>query len=114
MPMIHLLREKATPEQVQDMLAEYEKMIKVAVDVRRTTLAGGGIMHADCEALLLEDGSDQDDIWGANWYPADERIEFEAIINIRPRLDNRSMILQSEERRRAVEAVARQIMGGVR
>lgn len=112
--MIHLLREKATPEQVQDMLAEYEKMIKVAVDVRRTTLAGGGIMHADCEALLLEDGSDQDDIWGANWYPADERIEFEAIINIRPRLDNRSMILQSEERRRAVEAVARQIMGGVR
>ncbi len=112
--MIHLLREKATPEQVQDMLAEYKKMIKVAVDVRRNALAGGGIMHADCEALLLENGSDQDDIWGANWHPADERIEFEAIINIRPRLDNRSMILQSEERRRAVEAVTRQILGGVR
>ncbi len=64
--MIHLLREKAMPEQIQDMLAEYKKMIKIAVDVRRTTLAGGGIMHADCEALLLEDGSDQDDIWGAS------------------------------------------------
>ncbi len=50
----------------------------------------------------------------ANWHPADERIEFEAIINIRPRLDNRSMILQSEERRRAVEAVTRQILGDVR
>jgi len=112
--MIHLLRETATSEQVRDMLAQYKKMIKIAVDSRRRVLAGGGIMHADCEALLLEDGSDQDDIWGANWYPGDERIEFEAIINIRPRLDNRSMILQSEERRSAVETVTRQILGGIR
>jgi hypothetical protein len=26
-------------------------------------LAGGGVLHADCEAVLLEDGSDQTNIW---------------------------------------------------
>ena len=110
---IHVLSEKATPAQVSEMLAEYGVMIKIAVDVRKKVLAGGGVMHADCEKLLLDSGSDQDSIWGANWHPAEQRIEFEAIINIRPRQDNRSMRLQSEERRQAVEAVTRQILGGV-
>jgi hypothetical protein len=55
------------------------------VDIRRNILAGGGEMHADCEQHLLENGSEQDDIWGANWYPAEQRIEYEALINISPR-----------------------------
>src|SRR3990172_4476642 len=41
--MIHLLREKATPEQVGEMLAEYTAMIKLAVDIRRRLLAAGGL-----------------------------------------------------------------------
>ena len=110
---IHLLSERTSPEQLHDMLAEYELMIKIAVDVRRKILAGGGVMHADCEAALLDNGSEQDDIWGANWYPAEQRIEFEALINIRPRQNNRSMVLQSEELRQSVETVTRQILGGV-
>ena len=39
-----------------------------AADVRRRILAGGGPMHADCEAALLEDGSVQSDIWGADGF----------------------------------------------
>lgn len=31
--------------------------VKLAVDIERGILAGGGAMHADCEAVLLEDGS---------------------------------------------------------
>ncbi|HKZ70869.1 MAG TPA: DUF5674 family protein [Anaerolineales bacterium] len=111
---IHLLRERATPQQVQEMLARYEKMIKDVVDIRQKTLAGGGEMHADCEAILLEDGSEQDDLWGANWWPKDQRVEFESLINIRPRLNNRSVILQSEELRQPVEAITRQLLGDVR
>ena len=111
---IHLLREPATPQQVQEMLARYEKMIKIVVDIRRKTLAGGGEMHADCETVLLEDGSEQDDLWGANWWPSDQRIEFESLINIRPRLNNRSVILQSEELRQPVEVITRQLLGDVR
>jgi len=112
--MIHLLRERATPEQIAEMLEEYEEMIKIAVDIRRRVLSGGGEMHADCESVLLEEGSEQDDLWGANWYPAEQRIAFEALINIRPRLGNRGILIQSQELREAVESVTREILGGVK
>jgi hypothetical protein len=58
---------RATSQQVKEMLKEYDGMIKIVVDIRRRFLSGGGEMHADCESVLLEDGSEQDDLWGANW-----------------------------------------------
>lgn len=109
--MICLLAEKASPEQIRSMLEEYGTIIKIAVDIRRKLLVGGGIMHADCESVLLDEGSEQDDLWGANWYPDQQRVEFEALINIRPRLGNRGMIIQSDEIRQRVETVTRQILG---
>ena len=111
--MIYILREKTTSDQIQSMLEDYGIMIKIVVDTRRGFLAGGGEMHSDCEQFLLDDGSEQDDLWGANWYPAEQRIEFDALINIRPRLNNRSTLIQSEEIRRQVEAVSRKLLGGV-
>ena len=110
--MIFLLKEHATPAQIQDMLLQYESMIKIVVDIRRRILAGGGEMHADCETVLLEDGSEQDDLWGANWYPNDQRIEFESLINIRPRLGNRNILIQDENLRKQVDSVTREILGG--
>ncbi|HUE99873.1 MAG TPA: DUF5674 family protein [Anaerolineales bacterium] len=111
--MIHLLKEKADAIQIQDMLQEYENMIKIVVDIRRRYLSGGGEMHADCESVLLEDGSEQDDLWGANWYPSEQRIEFESLINIRPRLGNRNILIQDEELRKKVESVTKEILGDV-
>lgn len=111
--MIYILREKPTSSQVNEMLIEYETMIKIVVDIRRRVLAGGGEMHSDCESALLDDGSEQDDLWGANWYPDEKEILFESLINIRPRLGNRSILIQSEELRQQVESVAREILGDV-
>jgi hypothetical protein len=111
--MIHLIKEPAKPVQIQEMLQEYDKMIKIVVDIRRRVLSGGGEMHSDCEAVLLEDGSEQDDLWGANWYPGEQRIEFESLINIRPRLGNRDVVIQDENTRRQVESITREFLGGV-
>ncbi len=55
--MIHIIRLRATPQQITEMLQTLETYIKLAVDVQRGILAGGGTMHADCEAVLLEDSS---------------------------------------------------------
>ena len=112
--MILLLHQKAVPQQVQDMLEQYEEMIKIVVDIRRRVLSGGGEMHADCESVLLDDGSEQDDLWGANWYPSEQQIEFESLINIRPRLGNRGILIQDENLRRQVEEVTLEILGGVK
>ncbi|MCX6055518.1 MAG: DUF5674 family protein [Chloroflexi bacterium] len=110
--MLYTFREKASPNHIKGMLQEYETMIKIVVDIRQKILSGGGEMHADCESVLLEQGSEQDDLWGANWYPSEERIEFESLINIRPRLGNRSVILQDEKLRNQVEEITRAILGG--
>ncbi len=110
--MIHILQSQPTLEQLNDMLKEYDTMIKIVVDIRQRILAGGGEMHSDCEAVLLDNGSEQDDLWGANWYPDGQRVEFESLINIRPRLGNRSILIQSEELRQKVESVTREVFGG--
>ncbi len=111
--MIYILQIHPTPEQIKDMLQEYETMIKIVVDIRRRILAGGGEMHSDCESVLLDNSCEQDDLWVANWYPAEQRIEFESLINIRPRLGNRNIVIQDEELRQKVESVTREIFGGV-
>ncbi len=111
--MIHFIREYATPQQLTEMLEALEVYVKLAVDIRRGTLAGGGTLHADCEAVLLENGSRQEDIWGADWFPATQQVTFEALINIRPRQRNPSMVILDPEIRRRVEETARQLLGGV-
>jgi hypothetical protein len=68
--MVLLIRTPATDLEIAEMLKTLETYIKVAVDIKRSLLAGGGVMHVDCETLLLEDGSQQQDIWGADWDPA--------------------------------------------
>lgn len=112
--MIHLLKGPAAPLQIQEMLQEYEDMIKIVVDIRRRFLSGGGEMHSDCESALLENGSEQDDLWGANWYPNEQRIEFESLINIRPRLGNRNILIQDQNLRKQVEIITRAILGDIK
>lgn len=111
--MIHIIRERATKEQLQEMMEMLETYVKLAVDIERGILAGGGAMHADCEAVLLEDGSQQEFIWGADWNPASQEVTFESLINIRPRQNNRSLELQDPDIRARVEQIVRKLLGGV-
>ena len=108
--MIHVLRQPATAQQVKEMLGTLETYIKVAVDIRREVVAGGGELHADCEAALLEDGSQQIDLWGADWYPATRSVGFVSFINIRPRQSNRSMEIQDPAIRKRVETIVRRFL----
>jgi hypothetical protein len=111
--MIHIIREHATKQQLQEMRQTLETYIKLAVDIQRKILAGGGAMHADCEAVLLEDGSQQEFIWGADWNPTTQEVSFESLINIRPRQNNRSLELKDPKLRIQVEEITRSLLGGI-
>lgn len=68
-------------------------LVKAVVDIDREVMAIGGELHSDEEALLLENGSKQKDLWGINIYPdksGEELIQFDSIINLRPSQGNRS------------------------
>lgn len=104
---VHIIRTQATPEQVADMLNALDTYIKLAVDTEREILAGGGQMHADCEEVLLADGSQQRYIWGADWEPNEQLVRYESLINIRPSQNNRSMEIQDSDLRSTVERIVR-------
>jgi hypothetical protein len=74
-------------------------LLKIVVDIKRNIIAVDAEMHADLEELLLENSSEQEDLWGANLFPErnDEKfIEYTSFINIRPAQENRSMEVQNE------------------
>ncbi|MBN1318866.1 MAG: hypothetical protein JXA42_25520 [Anaerolineales bacterium] len=109
--MIHIIREPAKTQQIQEMLQDLETYIKLAVDIERELLAGGGALHADYEAVLLEDGSQQTAIWGADWNPTSQQVTFESLINIRPHQGNRSMEIMDSEIRDQVAQITIQLLG---
>lgn len=96
------------------VLLYFEDMVKYVVDVERGVAAVGGEMHADAEQLLLEDGSRQEDLWGANYYPGRGRegcIEYTSLINIRPAAGNRGMEVQDEALRGRVREITWALVG---
>jgi hypothetical protein len=111
--MIHIIRSRATAQQMTEMLEALDGYIKLAVDVQRGILAGGGAMHADCESVLLEDGSTQQDVWGADWYPSSQQVAYESLINIRPRQGNRSLEVTDPELRARIANIVHALLGEI-
>ena len=111
--MILIIRSRAEPEQMRQMLETLGIYIKLAVDIERRILAGGGELHADCELVLLEDGSQQANLWGADWYPLKQTVGYESLINIRPSANNRSMEIQDPALREDIDQILQSLLGNV-
>lgn len=111
--MILVIRERATPEQIEEMLEILGIYIKVAVDIETGILAGGGTLHADCEEALLEAGNQQQNIWGADWIVFKQEIRYESLINIRSRQNNRTMEIQDPAVRERVKQIMLRLLGDV-
>lgn len=86
----------------------YGDMVKAVADIDKEILAIDAEFHADLERELLNNGSDQESLWGFNLYPeADEEdfIEFDSLINIRPRQGNPSRDVEDPSRREKIVAL---------
>lgn len=93
--------------------AVFGDMVKAVVDVRRNLMEIGGELHSDEESVLLEDGSEQNNLWGINLYPAetgDDWIEFDSMINVRPSVKNRSRDVEDPALRESIRAVVRNLV----
>jgi hypothetical protein len=114
-PTIAIINERIErPELARLVAAYFGDMVKIVVDVQREVVAVGGELHADAEQLLLEQGSRQADLWGANYYPglgAEGCLEYTALINIRPSQGNPSMEIQDAETRKIVRSLVERLVG---
>ena len=103
---IKIINESITNADLVEAAKDFDgEFVKAVVDVSRRLMAIGGTMHSDEESVLLEDGSIQEDLWGINIYPAktgSERIEFDSMINIRPKQENRSRNVEDPGVRKAI------------
>jgi hypothetical protein len=91
----------------------FGNLVKAVVDVDREIMAVDGELHADEEALLLENGSQQKNLWGINIYPELEGadlIEFDSLINIRPSQGNRSRGVDNIEIREKIIQVVQNLI----
>lgn len=105
-----VILEKAISRRELSELAQsfYGDMIKGVVDVDRQILALDAELHSDLERLLLEDGSQQENLWGINLYPEvddEDFLEFDSLINIRPRQNNRSRYVENESVREQISVI---------
>jgi len=86
-------------------------MVKADVDLGRGLLIIDADLHADMERALLEDGAHQEDLWGINIYPGedtwDDIVEFDSMINIRPRQGNRSRFVEDATTREKILEVVK-------
>lgn len=113
---IILVESKISGNKLRSFLGNpFAEMIKYAVDVERGLIALGGELHADAEALLVAAGSSPAGIWGANLYPerpAEHRIEFTSLINIRPALGNPSMEVMDPALRDRIRRITEELLLG--
>lgn len=114
-PDIIILNDRIATDDLRTLVERFfEDMVKFVVDVERDVAAIGGELHADAEALLLEDGSRQRNLWGANYYPGrapDDCIEYTSLINIRPAQGNRSMELEDQGLREKIQDMTFRLIG---
>lgn len=93
--------------------AIFGDFVKAVVDVQQRIMVLGGELHSDEEALLLDSGAGQSDLWGINLYPVeygeDDWIEFDSMINVRPRDNNRSRSVENP----ALQMLIREIVAGL-
>jgi hypothetical protein len=111
---ITIIRESVTRHELNEMAKQqFGDMVKAVVDVEQGIMAIGGELHSDEEAMLLDQGSVQKNLWGINLYPerlVPEWIEFDSMINVRPSGGNRSRYVESAEIRDTVTTIVNRLV----
>ncbi|MBA2306962.1 hypothetical protein H0W26_02415 [Candidatus Dependentiae bacterium] len=106
---MRIIYDSISIEELKKMAEKmFGNLVKAVVDIEKGIIVVDLDMHADAEAFLLEQGSQQKDLWGINIYPhvADEDwIEFDSIINIRPSFGNRSRGVDDIEIQARIRAI---------
>lgn len=110
---MQIIKDKILLDELKQMPAKmFGNLVKAVVDVEKGIMAIDADMHADEEKILLDNKSEQKNLWGINLYPEffgqDEFIEFDSIINLRPWQNNRTRGVEDEDiRKKIIEAVGK-------
>ena len=109
-----IIKDKITIQELKEMAAGgFGNLVKGVVDIENGIMAIDAELHSDQEALLLEKGSKQKDLWGINLYPeleGEDFIEFDSMINLRPSQNNRSRGVDDPEIREKIKNIVNKLV----
>lgn len=99
---MQLVHEKISLDELKKISEKmYNHLVKAVIDIEKGIMVVDADLHADEENLLIENGSEQQNVWGFNLYPekfgTDNFIEFDSMINIRPSWGNHSRGVEDSE-----------------
>jgi len=108
------ITDKILIDDLKQMAAEmFGNLVKAVVDVEREIMAVDGELHADLEALMIQEGAKQVNLWGINLYPdlaGDDFVEFDSMINLRPSQDNRSRGVENPDTRKKILEIVNKLV----
>lgn len=108
---IRIITKPITCAEAKEIAKEfYVDMVKGVVDIEQGILALGGEWHIDANNVLTENGSKQSNVWGFNFYPDDNRIQYTSLINIRPAQNNRAIEIQDEKLRKNMDDIIKKLI----
>lgn len=112
--MIYIVNTHIALEELKNMAAAwYGQLVKAVVDVEKAVMAINGELHADEEEMLIENGSDQKNLWGINIHPyegREKRVEFDSMINVRPSQHNMSRSVEDNSLQKKIINIVNQLI----
>jgi Protein of unknown function (DUF5674) len=109
-----ILKNQIKRTELKELASQmFGNLVKAVVDIEKEIMAIDGELHADEEALLLEKGSKQQNLWGINLLPdkdGDQFIEFDSMINLRPGLHNMSRGVENPEIREKIRKIINKLV----
>lgn len=111
---IRIVKDQISKKDIENIAKnQFIDMVKAVVDIEQGIMVLGEELHSDGEALLLENGSKQKNLWGINIYPSkseSELVEFNSMINIRPSQRNNSRGVEDPEIRAKIQTVVKKLV----
>ena len=111
---MQIVKEKINISVLRGMSKKmFGNLVKAVVDVEEGIVVIDGELHADELAVLIENGSEQKNLWGINIYPekkGEDFIEFNSVINIRPNQGNHSRGVEDEQEREKIVGVVNKLI----
>lgn len=91
--------DKLTGEDVEKAREEYTNYIKITVDISKEIVVIGGEYRADAEELLIKDFKcENKNIWGGGYNIKLRKFETNAVLNIKPLVNNSLEIIDPKIR----------------
>jgi len=105
--MLIILTKKATEEELKKISDDFEGYIKVVADINDEIIIAGGKRHVEGEQRLLEEGSKQENLWGGGVDLETREIDYNSVINLRPRQNNPSRDILSLDIRKEFDKLVK-------